>query len=116
MNINVPTPPNRGGRQANSGVAKLLGCVKGMHGKGTPEPVQETYQTLKMDRDNSRKCHSSLARHDKRHNIHSNLKISNSYSYKSDYSRLQLTLPRTKTEPGVVLHVKTQRKDQWASE
>lgn len=57
-----------------------------MHGKVAPETIQEVYQTLSMDHDIYRKYHSSLARHNKRHNIHPNLKISNSYSYKSDYN------------------------------
>lgn len=87
MNIYVPAPPVRGGgRQANNGEQRFQGGVKGMHGNGTLETIQEVYQTLKMDRDVSRKCHYSLARHDERHNIHPNLKISNSYSYTSDYN------------------------------
>lgn len=57
-----------------------------MHGKVAPETIQEVYQTLSMDHDIYRKYHSSLTRHNKRHNIHPNLKISNSYSYKSDYN------------------------------
>lgn len=76
-----PTPLVRGGgRQANTGEQRFQGGVKGIPGNGTLETIREVYQTLKMDRDVSRKCHYSSARHDEWHNIHPNLKISDSYS------------------------------------
>lgn len=75
-----------------------------MHGKETPE----TKQTLKMGCDIYRKCHSSLARHDKHIQLH--LQIDKLIYINLTRIWLQLTLPQTRRNPGVVLHVKTQRR------
>lgn len=56
-----------------------------MHGKETPETVREAKQTLQMGCDIYRRSHPSLARHDKRHNIHLSLRISNGYPSTSDW-------------------------------
>lgn len=91
-----------------------------MHGKGAPETIQEAYQTLSMDRDIYRRDHPSLARHDKRHNIHPNLKISN--SYKSDYNLTAVNSTSDQNRTGSSAACKNTKEgsltlpDQWASE
>lgn len=92
-----------------------------MHGKETPETIREAKQTLQMGCDIYRRSHSSLVRHDKRHNIHLSLRISNGYSSTSDWKLTAVHSASDQNKPRSSAACKNTKEgrltlpDQWAS-
>lgn len=92
-----------------------------MHGKETPETIREAKQTLQMGCDIYRRCHSSLVRHDKRHNIHLSPRISDGYSSTSDWQLTAVHSASDQNKPRSSAACKNTKEgrltlsDQWAS-